>query len=103
MNNCIFEELDVEKSTNKQYIDYIYKILKNHESRLQGIEQKTENCLRSLYNIAENLDTSVNDLHLVAEQFGQMKNAIISIKDIIMYMPNPQILQLDPDKYETET
>lgn len=103
MNNCIFDELDVEKSTNKQHVDYIYKILKNHESRLQGIERKTESCLGSLYDIVENLDTSVNDLHLTAERFSQMKNSITRIIDIIKYMQNPQISQLDSDKYETET
>lgn len=89
MNNCIFDELDVEKSTNKQHVDYIYKILKNHESRLQGIEQKTENCLNTLYNMIEHFD--------------QIKGELLRIKDIIMYMPNPPIFQLDPDKYETET
>lgn len=103
MNNCIFDELDVEKSTNKQHIDYIYKILKNHESRLQGIEQKAENCLRSLDDIVANLDSAINSMHSTAERFNQTKNSIIHIIDVIKYMQNPQIFQLDPDKYETET
>lgn len=87
-----FDPLDVK--TLMDDVRYLEGIIKRHESKLQGIEQKVENCLSSLYGIAEQLDTSAFHLNSSAEQFSQMKNAITHIIDVIKYMQNPEVTQL---------
>lgn len=87
-----FDPLDVK--TLMDDVRYLEGIIKHHESKLQGIEQKVENCLSSLYSIAEHLDVSAIHLHSTAAQFDQMKNTITHIIDVIKYMQNPEVTQL---------